>query len=574
MKLDFCFHGKLEPQCVPFYNQIVSRIEKPFINLIDSLSRQHAKSVDWWVSSPASRNTFASPLFHYCCCIALLQELIRGKEHFTEIITDSKVFKRIIEDYLAKQRVNAGVTWVRLPAKQRLKELVRPIYTIFGLPLKQLLLFFAAKLTRSLRKPLPAEQLTLIDTFVMLGYIEKDRYYPGLLEALSEEEKQHVWFVPHLYGFRPWHYLSVLKRLRKAERNFISKDDFLKFRDYWSLWKHLFRVRKLQIKPTFFRGVDISSLVREELTGYRGVSSSYIPLLNYCFAKRLKKAGVKLRLVIDWFENQNIDRGWNAGFRRFFPDTETIGYQGFIVSAHYLCMYPTEIEKDSRVIPHKVAIIGSGLAQSARRFCSELDVCIAPAFRFQHVWQKRKYFPAVDGHTVLVALPIMINEAVHILKLLAHAANEMADNTRFWIKPHPTASKSQIQTAFGTGWPDSFEFVGGDFNDCVEKSNLLISSASSACMETLAKGIPVIVVGNNSGLTHNPIPKTITDDIWRLCYSSGDITKAIQFYKSRSQEKIKEHEEAGRRIREEYFEPITRDGVREFLGLSKKRKDH
>ena len=569
MKLYFTADAKIDPEHSVLFNRIAVDIRKPFTGLIESISRQNKDSLDWWVSSPASRNTFASPLFHYCCCIALLQELIRAKKPVSEIITDSRAFKRVVEDYLAKQGVNARVTLARLPVKQRLKEFVRPIYTIFGLPLKQILLFFATKLTRSLRKSLPSEPLTLIDTFVMPGYVEKDRYYPGVLDALSEEEKQRVWFVPHLYGFRPWHYLSVLKRLRKAERNFISKDDFLKFGDYWCLWQHVFRVRKLQIKTSFFCGVDISPLVREELTSFRGVSSSYAPLLNYFFAKRLKEDSVKLSFVIDWFENQNIDRGWNAGFRRFFPDVKTMGYQGFIASTHYLCIYPTKVEKDSRVIPHKVAVIGNGLVQSARRFCPELNVCIAPAFRFQHVWQKRKYSPVANGYTILVALPIVVSEAVYILRLLVPEVNEMADDTHFWIKPHPTVSQSRIQMAFGSGWPEQFEFVSGDFSDCVEKSNLLISSASSACMETLAKGIPVIIIGNSQGLTQNPIPETITENIWRLCYTTSEIAKAIQFYQNRSSEKIKKHEEVGRMIRKEYFEPVTREGVRVFLGLNK-----
>ena len=296
--------------------------------------------------------------------------------------------------------------------------------------------------------------------------------------------------------------------------------------------------------------------------------NSTVDIVRYR-TKRLKETGVKLRLVIDWFENQDIDRGWNAGFRRFFPKAETIGYQGFILSAHYLCIYPTEVEKDSHIIPNKVAVVGSGLAQSARRFCSALDVCSAPAFRFQHVWRKRIYSPATNKYTILVALHIMISPAVYILKLLASMANKMADNTRFWIKPHPTVSRSQIQGTFGSGWPEQFEFVGGDFNDCVEKSNLLISSASSACMETLAKGIPVIIIGNSYGLTQNPIPETITDDIWRLCYSPQEITDAIQFYQTRTPEKIKEHEETGTRIREEYFEPVTKEGTREFLGIGR-----
>jgi len=567
MKLDLTFNGKIYPQYARIVNQIAVDIRHPFTELINSVSRKHAKSIDWWVSSPASRNTFASPLFHYCCCIALLQELIRKKEPVSEIITDSRAFKKVIEDYLAGKGINVKVTLARLSVKQRLKELVRPIYVIFGLPLKQLLLFFIARQKRSLCKPLPSEPLTLIDTFIMPGYIEKDRYYFSVLDALWEKEKQCVWFVPHLYGFPPWQYLSVVKQLRRSPKNFILKEDCLSFRDYLFAWGHVFRIRALKIDSCFFQGVNIASLVLEEMTAFRGIGSSYTPLLNYRFAKRLKEADIKLRLVIDWFENQNINRSWNAGFRRFFPDAETIGYQGFIVSAHYLCMYPTETEKDSRVIPHKVAVIGRGLVQSARRFCSDLDVCVAPAFRFQHVWQKRKYLPDEKVYTILVALPIVISDAVYILKLLSPAADEAADSDRFWIKPHPTASQSQIQGAFGPGWPEQFEFVDGDFSDCVEKSNLLISSASSACMETLAKGIPVIIIGNSFGLTHNPIPKTITDDIWRLCYSPQEVVEAIQFYQSRSPEKIKEHEKAGRRIREEYFEPVTREGVRRFLGL-------
>ena len=566
MKLDLSFDGKMRPEVASLFNQIAVAIHIPFTELIDSISKQQAKSIDWWVSSPASRNTIVSPLFNYCCGIALLQELTRAKKPVSEIVTDSRAFKKIIEDYLAKEGVKTRVILARLHVKQRLKELVRPIYAIFGLFLKQLRLFFAAKLTRSLRKPLPSQPLILIDTFVMPGYVEKDRYYPGVLDVLSEEEKQRVWFVPQLYGVRPWEYPLVLKRLRKAERNFLLKNDFVKLRDYWCIWRLLFRVRKLQIRPAFFQGMDMSSLVREELRGFQNISSSYEALLNYCFAKRLREAGIKLSLVIDWFENQNIDRGWNAGFRRFVPKVETIGYQGFIILPGYLCMYPTKVEKDSRVIPHKVAVVGRELVQSARRFFSDLDVCIAPAFRFQHVWEERKYLPDERIYTILVALPFVISDAVYVLKLLA-CENDNGADIRFWIKPHPAKSEVQIKAAYRETLPERLEFVGGDFSNCVEKSNLLISSASCTCMETLTKGIPVIIIGNSYGLTQNPIPETITDDIWRLCYTPQEIADAIQFYKNRKPEKIKQHEEDGTRIREEYFEPVTKEGVREFLQI-------
>ena len=567
MKLDFCFYGNLESRWLTLYNDIATDIHKPFTNLIDSISKQHAKSIDWWVSSPASRNTFVSPLFHYCCCIALLQELIREKESVSEIVTDSRAFKKVIEDYLAGQGIGAKVTIARLPMKQHLKELIWPICATFGIPLRQLLLFFIARQIQALRKSLPSEPLTLIDTIVMPGYIEKDRNYPGLIEALSEKEKESVWFVPLLYGFRPWQYMLVIKQLRRSKRNFVLKEDFLEFRDFLFAWGHFLRVRSLQIKPCLFQGLDISRLVQEEVKSFKGMGASYSSLLNYRFAGRLKEANINLRLVIDWFENQNIDKGWNKGFRRYYPETPTRGYQGFVATPHYLCMYPTEKEKKNAVIPHEIMVIGKGLVDSVRKFCHDLQVMVAPAFRFQQVWQKRKYFPVLSEYTILVALPIMVSDAIHILTMFAHDKSYLNKNIRLWIKPHPATLPSMIKKNFGTGWPKEFEFVSGDFSDCVEKSNLLISSASSACLETLAKGIPVIVVGNRHGLTHNPIPETITEDIWRLCYTKEEITKTIQFYQNRSQEKINDHEETGRSIREKYFEPVVREGVKKFLGI-------
>ena len=142
---------------------------------------------------------------------------------------------------------------------------------------------------------------------------------------------------------------------------------------------------------------------------------------------------------------------------------------------------------------------------------------MAPAFRFQQAWQERKFFPASSEYTILVALPIVLSDAIYIITMLAHAKANLNKNVRLWIKPHPSTPPSVIKTNFSADWPKEFEFVNDDFKDCVEKSNLLISSGSSTCLETIAKGIPVVVVGNRHGLTHNPIPETIAEDIWRVC---------------------------------------------------------
>lgn len=570
-KLDFRFNGKMPVKYLGSFNEIARRIQDAFTDLIEGISRENKGNLDWWVSSPASRNTFLSPLFHYCSCIALIQELILGKEPLPEIVVDTKNLKKIVEKYLADQGIKGKVVLSKRTFKQRLKELVRPFYATACIPLTQLLLLVIARRVFPLRRSLPLEPLTLIDTYAMQGYIEKDRYYPGILAPLSAKERERVWFVPHLYGFRPWQYRSVVRKLRTSERNFVLKEDFLKLRDYLFAWCHVYRVRGVKIASCLFRGVDISSLVREETRNFRTADSSYTALLNYRFFYRMQQAGMHLRLVVDWFENQIIDRGFNAGVRRFFPGTTSVGYQGFIPLGYELNVYPTATEREDAILPQEIGTIGRALTPSAR--CPGITVRLAPALRYQGVWEDRKYYPEKDVFTILIALPFKIDTSVEILKMLAWCAgdNELS-GVRIGVKPHPTASEGMINNALLVPLPGQFEFVSGDFNECVEKSDLVVSSASDACMETLAKGTPVIVVDDSAGLFLNPIPETIAADIWRLCRTPDEIKRAILFYRNRSPEKVKAHEEIGKRIREEYFEQVTAESVRMFLGLHEKEK--
>jgi len=562
-KFDFRYHGKIPSKYIKLWNQISYKTHKPFSGFIDSISRQHAKSIHWWVSSPASRNTFTSPLFHYCCCISLLQELILKKEIVSEIIVDSKAFKKIIEDYLAKEGRIARVTFARVPVKQRLKNLVRPIYMIFSLPLKQLRLFFAAKLTRSLRKPLPTEPLTLIDTFIYSSNTD-DRHYTGITDVLTEGERKTVYFMPLFH--KPVNLLLLFRKLRTDRNNFLLKEDFLKIRDYFLGWQYLWHLYRKKISPCFFSGVDISSLVREEFRSFKSVSSSYISLLNYRFVKRLRQTDIKIRFFLNWFENQAVDKVLNAGFNQFYPGIPSIGYQGFIVTPHYLCIYPTIIEKENNVIPKEVAVIGRGLINLARKFCPDLNVSVAPAFRFQGIWENRKYYPEDHIFTIMIALPLTLDIGDEILKLLErYLKKKDLAGVRFRIKQHPDNTPEMIKKQFASLWPEQFKFVNGDFNDCVEKSNLLVSTGSSSCMHTLAKGIPVIIVGSQSGLTHNPIPPGIEQDLWQLCYSVDELSYAIDFYMHRDGETLYQHEMIGEKIRNEYFEPVTRDAVRKFF---------
>jgi len=317
-----------------------------------------------------------------------------------------------------------------------------------------------------------------------------------------------------------------------------------------------------------FKGFDISPLIKEEISNDKVSNSSISGLLNYRFVKRLNYSGIKVKTFINWFENQSIDHGYNIGFRENYPEVNLIGYLGFPPQNNYLSLYPTEQERLFKVIPKEVKVIGSGYINMVKQFCSDLTVKTAPALRHVNIWNERKIYPEKGKFVLLIALPIITSESDEMINLVSDSAKLIGiDNLFFQIKPHPTQDLKILKNKWSEKLMPNFDFISGDFNTCIESANILISSTSSACLETIAKGIPVIVIASKSGLTQLVIPGEIKQDIWKLCYSSEDMRKAILFYMNKENNINKDYEKIGLEVRKKYFEPVTKKSVRSFLGL-------
>ena len=561
--------GHVASKHVVMFNQIAEEIRLPFTLHIDSLSKGQQGNIDWWVSSPMSRDNLTSQLFNSCCSLVLLQKLLKEEAEITLISTDSFVLKKVIKNYLKKNGFKIPVV-CEIKLTQKLTLFVFPLLRWLWIFFKQFYQWILVNKVVKIRININHEPLTLIDTYIVGDFDEKkDRYYGDLWENLDKKEQDTLYFVPTIINDHKNSSKGRLSKMQQSNKNFLFKENFLTFSDYLFVFRYPLRIAFLNIPQKEFLEFEITPLIKSELWSMTASNQVWFALLNYRFTYRLKEKGARLRLVVDWFENQIMDKGWNAGFRKFFPETPTLGYAGYLVPLNWLARYPSESEFQAQVIPEQICVVGRELVKRTKMFCQSLEVTVAPAFRFDTVWVKRKEVPDKKEYAVMVALPIILKDSIDILRLVAAGIEKSTiNNISIRLKPHPTVSPESIKKTFGLNWPSLFEFIEGDFNGCVEKFHLLISNASSVCVETLAKGIPVIVVGSQTGLTHNPIPETITEDIWKLCYSPEELSKAIEFYAYRDEEKVKSHKEIGKIIRENYFEPITRDSVYNFLQYS------
>jgi hypothetical protein len=286
--------------------------------------------------------------------------------------------------------------------------------------------------------------------------------------------------------------------------------------------------------------------------------------LQICPKAKGKK--IILKCVINRFENQTIDKGWNAGFLQFYPDADIIGYQSFVASPHYLCAYPTEFENKCKLLPKTIALMGRGHIFEKREFFPLMSSVNAPALRYKWLWKKRCKFPSGNKFVVLVALPIITQEFIRIMNMVNSISKEEANGIEFIIKPHPALSSKFIQKKLSFKVTKKYLFSTGSFDIAIENSHLLIGNTSSSSLETLARGIPVIVIGNSHGLTYNPIPKEISRKIWQICYSKEELIHSINYFRNNSTNLAKLYKSTGEQIKNDYFAPITPTSISKLMG--------
>ncbi len=544
------------------FNQHAHNLHKPFSDLISSLAGKQTNKLDWWVSNVTSRNTFSSPLFYRICAISFVEKLLSTGVVPDQLVVDSIAQSELLQEIIAEYKVDCSVIVKEESKLIKARGFLFPV--VF---LKYFCVWLLVRLfTRHSCEKL-ITGLILVDTFISPGFEHLDRYYPGLVESLAKTDRKRIWYVPSFYGYSFFGIKSALKKLRKSNRNYLFKERYLRFSDYLFVLGHR---RRLQCKALTFcviAGRDFHKIMQEEMSTHPEFGGAIIGLLNYRFFLRVKESGLTVDRVVDWFENQVVDKGWNAGVRHYLPTVDSIGYQGYAVTPHYLNMYPTTAELEGGVLPKQVAVIGEGFVESRKRFCLEIDVVTAPAFRFSHIYDF-KVSVGNAGFSVLVALP----KSLHESKLIVDMACEVLDSSKtigpisWQLKLHPTHTSDKLITVLGSAI-DHFEIKNNSFQELLTKANLVISNASSVCLESVACGRPTIIMSGGKGLVHNPIPDAVPSEIWRICYSADELCDAILNFHESYGRFSERYVEIGLSVRDRYFEPVQRAGIYEFIGV-------
>lgn len=300
-----------------------------------------------------------------------------------------------------------------------------------------------------------------------------------------------------------------------------------------------------------------------EISHGRFSGSSLSAWLNYRFAQRLMQNDEQPQMLLDWCENQSIDRGMVKGFYTFLPRTSVKGYRCILQSDQYINLAPSPFEVRNGLFPKVMGLGGAYSLNSCKEFYPDLEVEMAPAFRYKSLMATRDVqLPKNQKFKILLALAVNPDKIRFMIHELLSLKNKMAGELEVHVRPHPNYSKDQVIQLTSIEFRDELIFSEGSAVQALQEVDLLVASESSICIESLVLATPVAVFSQKSGFFMNNIPENVASDYWRICLDGEDIASFIEEIKGLSSESLLAF---GEEVRKLCFNPINKSNIQQLL---------
>ena len=503
------------------YEKIYLKNRKIYTNWVDKNGKKFSGNIDWWMTSPSFRNPYVSRLLNYFSVIDTLKTL---KNENIKIFTDSEVFGKIIKDKL-------GNVNVEIHLKKNTRGSVAKLKNYLKSTIYQLIIFGLIKILKK-KEEVSNKKLVLIDKFVTLNQSQNLGYYPKFLN--TKNIRIVPTFIPTLNLFN---LIKIFNYLKKNDHKFLYKEQYLKLNDLYFSFTHVFRRKKFFNQKFFYNKINISSLIHDELESYIDFYSINNGLLNYKFFYRLSKDNVDIFKSFNWFENQIIDKGWNLGFRKYFPKNEhnSYGYQDFNKHFNLISNSPSSLEKTSRVTPYKIIIISNYFKKITNEFAKSQKVIVAQSERFKKL-TKAKISPLKKRDKILIILSGIRNIDKALIDLIKKVCSRNKKILAF-VKPHPILNINQIIEE--KNLPTNLIVCEEDLKKILNKSLIAITAGpSSALLESVSFRTYNILPEIECGTDMNAKIFNLNKNEYSLVRNSNELLRVINHI-TKNKKKIK-----------------------------------
>ena len=365
-------------------------------------------------------------------------------------------------------------------------------------------MFRIIKNSRNNRSGHPAEDPILVHSWTDARSFSQDGrfeniYFRGLMEELERQDRSFLYLIDVLPTI---FYPAVLLNLMRESDNTRVLEEYLSFLDVFRAISCLRFPPAIDTRHSSLKGVQLSRIISDEFN-----NDTLTTRREESYLKYLSTQSIAARLhpsyFIYLFENHVWEKLFLAGFRNHSPETKTAGYVHTIVREMYTCYSVSENEYGHIPLPDTIVVSGAHAGVSLARSGIPSDrIRVGGALRYPEILRSPAEVVSVshDNKTVLIALSAGINESLELVMKGLQAAS--LPDISVIIKCHPLLPFEKIATYAGN--------LGGDatvsdepVEKLLKKTDLLLYSETTVCVEALALGIPVVHVRSDCRIDMN-----------------------------------------------------------------------
>jgi len=523
-----------------------------------------------WLTTPLYKNPHDNPLFLHYCWLREIDTRLAASDTDLMVVTTSSGLAAAIEDLCRARGVECGLVGIGWMALTRANRVIRGaaalVAALCGLFWRML---WARLLLGNAHRATLNGTDVLVDTYLPEQDLSDrgehtDRYLPGLVAFYSGQRLKAA-FYPLLYRVSTSRTASMFLRMKRSKILFAPFELYSTITDVFAAAAQSLRhaATRVSLSATGAPEIELRSLVEwhQPVTAMR----AFIPLVMLRAPARLFAAGLRPRVVIDWYENQPIDKANQIGFHRV--GCEVIAMRQYPAAPNYLSLYSTATEVRAGVSPRENWVCGEQMKNDMAIYDSVGSYRVVPALRYAHLYGDAP--PSLEGDRLLILLPYSRSDAKLVVFSVMPNIIELIRSFRsIVIKPHHTMGIAEIRAATCRQWPQArdtaIEWEESPIGTLLPAARIVITAHSSAALEAVCTGKPVVVVGRTAGLAINALDG-VDSRLWRVVYDAPQLIEATKQWSPAHPLTFSERVALGKRVRDAYFEPVTNETLASFM---------
>jgi hypothetical protein len=438
---------------------------------------------------------------------------IKSKNNYIITTSDRYIYKSLIRNNIPCKK-NDNIKLIK-NFKSFLKKIRISLIILLDV-FFSIIIYYSSK---EIRKKISNKKIFLYDIFILKNsFISgdfKDRWYSGF--DFTKVNFQS-YYIPTILESPIKKIIHHFKSTYSNNRILI-KDNFIKPLDHLAILYSFFNKRTLRNINFNIIDLDIQDIVLNEVKKSKYCISRYRSKKNSYFFKQLKNINCDLR-VIEWNENQIIDKTFCYYFLKYFPNENIISVRPFSQSKHLLNMFITNYDIDNYLCSNRVYNTSKGM-QAFVPIHLRKNKYLIPYNRRSKL-DLESYIP-IENNDILVVLPLDIERSNKIINHLRHLEN----NFNIKIRPHPSN-----YFYFKKNVTKDLIIINNDkeFNESIISSNLVISSSSSFVLEAIELKKKVIIIAGNGDLFKIPLLDQLDESSFKISLSIKQTNKFVNYF--------------------------------------------